>query len=154
MDIKFVNDNYQFIYRVSSIIFNKDMSKVLLFSVEGRNFYLLPGGKVNQKEKSIEALKREIKEELGFENIEFSFLGLSEEFVESNGFYNQQINVIYKGILYDEIKNSKFKGLEGEWCNFEWVDVNEIKNYNIFPNFIKNVIKENKSNFHIIEDLT
>ena len=43
MDIKHIEKDYQFLYRTSAVIFNKDKSKVLLFNVEGRKFYMLPG---------------------------------------------------------------------------------------------------------------
>lgn len=154
MDIKYINNDFQFLYRTSAIIFNEDKSKVLLFNVEGRNFYMLPGGKINQKEESINAIKREIKEELGYTNIEFSFLAVCEEFVIDKGFYNQQINLIYTGILKDKIKKIKFKGLEGDWINFEWIDVSTIDNCDIYPSKIKEAIKYPNKIYHYIENLT
>lgn len=154
MDIKYVNNDYQFLCRTSAIIFNEDQTKVLLFNVEGRRFYMIPGGKINQKEESIDAIKREIKEELGYTNIDFSFLAISEEFVFDKGFYNQQINLIYKGISKDEIKETKFKGLEGNWINFEWIDIANIDNYEIYPNQIKEAIKNPNKIYHYVENLT
>lgn len=153
MDIKYVDKDYQFIYRTSAVIFNQDFTKVLLFNVEGRKVYMLPGGKVNQREDSLSAIKREVKEELGYDNIEFSCLAISEEFVLDKGFYNQQINVIYQGVFRDEIKDVKFKGLEGDWINFEWVNVSEIDNYNIYPSDIKKAIKNPNVMVHIVENL-
>lgn len=154
MDIKFINDDYQFLYRVSALIFNQDKTKVLLFNVEGRNFYMLPGGKVHQKEESKEAIKREIKEELGYEGINFSFLAVSEEFVEDKGYYNHQLNLIYKGTFKDEIKQVRFKGLEGDWINFEWIDVQHIDNYEIYPKDVKSAIKNSNDKYHFVENLT
>ena len=55
--------------------------------------------------------------------------GASEEFVNARGFNNHQINVIYKGIYVDEIKYEKFIGLEGDWCHYEWIDINKLDNY-------------------------
>lgn len=153
MDIKYVDKDYQFIYRTSAVIFNQDFTKVLLFNVEGRKVYMLPGGKVNQREDSLSAIKREVKEELGYDNIEFSCLAISEEFVLDKGFYNQQINVIYQGVFRDEINDVKFKGLEGDWINFEWVNVSEIDNYNIYPSDIKKAIKNPNVMVHIVENL-
>lgn len=115
---------------------------------------MIPGGKVNQKEESIEAIKRKIKEELGYTNIDFSFLAISEEFVFDKGFYNQQINLIYKGILKNDIKETKFKGLEGDWINFEWIDISNIDNYEIYPNQIKEAIKISNKIYHYVENLT
>ncbi len=153
MDIKYVDKDYQFIYRTSAVIFNQDFTKVLLFNVEGRKVYMLPGGKVNQREDSLSAIKREVKEELGYDNIEFSCLAISEEFVLDKGFYNQQINVIYQGVFRDEINDVKFKGLEGDWINFEWVNVSEIDNYNIYPSDIKKAVKNPNMMVHIVENL-
>lgn len=47
-DINYINNNYQFIYRVATIIFNKDKTKILLFYGNGRDFYMLPVGKVQE----------------------------------------------------------------------------------------------------------
>lgn len=154
MDIKYIEKDYQFLYRTSAVIFNNNRTKVLLFNVEGRSFYMLPGGKVNQKEESIDAIKREIKEELGYENIDFSFLAISEEFVIDKGFYNQQINLVYQGILNETIEELKFKGLEGDWINFEWLDISNIDNYEIYPNGIKEAIKNPNKIYHYTENLT
>ena len=65
-DIKYSEDNFFFIYRVSALIFNKDKTKILLFYGDDMDYYMLPGGKVHQLEKSKDAIKREIFEELGF----------------------------------------------------------------------------------------
>ena len=46
---------------------------MLLFNVEGRDFYLLMCEKTGQLEESIGAVKKEVKEELSFENIDYFF---------------------------------------------------------------------------------
>ena len=153
MNIDFTRDDFRFNARTSALIYSKDLSKVLLFNVEGRSVYLLPGGRIEELEESIDTIKREIKEETGWDNIEYSFLALSEEFVNDKGYNNHQLNIIYKGIYNDEIKETKFKGLEGEWINFEWVDINKIDQYKLFPEEIKNVINGNSKSNHFINDL-
>ncbi len=132
---------------------NKDKSKTLLFNVEGRNIYLIPGGKVAQKETSIDAIKREIKEELGFEISDLSLLAVSEEFVNDKGYYNQQINFIYQGTYNETITKAKFKGLEGEWINFEWVDINPLDNYRVYPTSLKEIINNRKKVHHVVEPI-
>ena len=153
MDIKYINNDFQFLYRVSCVIFNKDKTKILLFNCEGRDIYLLPGGKVAQKEESLQAIEREIEEELGYKNLKYSFFAISEEFVEDKGYYNQQINLIYQGIFEDDIDRIKFKGLEGDWINFEWIDVDKINNYKIFPSGIKKAITNPNKIYHFVENL-
>ena len=51
-DIKYKNSNYNFVYRVSALIFNKEKTKILLFYGNDTNFYMLPGGKVKELEKA------------------------------------------------------------------------------------------------------
>ena len=58
MDLKFKIDNNNFHSRASAIIYNNDKTKVLLFKVEdGRDFYLLPGGRIEFNEDSLTLLK-------------------------------------------------------------------------------------------------
>ena len=54
--------------------------------------------RIEELEESIDTIKREIKEEIGWDNITYTFLALSEEFVTDKGYNNHQINIIYKGI--------------------------------------------------------
>ena len=153
MDVRYINDDFQFFLRVSALIFNEDETKILLFNIADRNFYMLPGGKINELEESIDAIKREIKEELGWENLEYKFLGVSEEFVNDKGYNNHQINLIYKGIYKQQIDNEEFKGLEGDWINFKWIDIKEIANYKIYPNIVKKMIKNPDRIQHSVDNL-
>ena len=153
MDITYKRENYKFILRTSIIIFNRDMSKILLFQVNDKNFYMLIGGKINELETSIEEVKREIKEEINLEIDNIEFVCLSEEFVNAKGFNNHQINVIYKGIYVDEIKYEKFIGLEGDWCHYEWIDINKLDNYEIYPNIVKDIVKNPEKKYHRVDDL-
>lgn len=151
MDIKYINEDFQFFYRVSALILDKEETKILIFNVEGRNFYMLPGGKVNQYETSLEAIKRELKEELGWSNFEFSFLGITENFVKDKGYNNQSIDLMYKAVYQKEIEDINFKGLEGNWINFKWIDINDINDYVIFPSEIKNILNDTSRIYHYIE---
>ena len=154
MNVNYINEDYQFNLRTSALIFNKSQDKVLLFKVKDRDFYLLPGGRVEELEKSIDAIKREIVEELGeeYSNLNYKYICTSEEFANSKGYNNHQINIIYKTIYDREIKENVFNGLEGEWIIFEWIDIKNIDDVNIYPSKIKEIIKYNNVN-HIVEDL-
>ena len=153
MDIKYINGNYQFLYRVSAIILNKEENKILLFNVKERNFYLLPGGKVNEKETSLNAIKRELIEELDFSDLSFELKAISEEFVNDKKIFNQQINLIYKTIYKEEINNNIIESKEGDWCFFEWINVNDLDNINVYPKNIKEILNTDNIN-HILIDLT
>lgn len=153
MDIKYINGNYQFLYRVSAIILNKEENKILLFNVKERNFYLLPGGKVNEKETSLNAIKRELIEELDFSDLSFELKAISEEFVNDKNIFNQQINLIYKTIYKEEINNNIIESKEGDWCFFEWININDLDNINVYPKNIKEILNTDNIN-HILIDLT
>lgn len=150
-DIKYDKDNFSFAYRVSAIIYNGDKTKILLFRGNDSNFYMLPGGKVHELEKSEDAIKREIKEEIGFEDLEFEMAGVSEEIVKEKNIH--QISFTYKTIYKDEIKEEKFKSIETDWMNFEWVDVNKLNDYEIHPS---NIIKmlDNSQFEHLVEEIS
>lgn len=153
MDITYKKDDFSFQYRVSACIFNNDMTKVLVFQAKGREAHLLVGGKVHEYEESIDALKREVKEELGWSLIDISLLAISEELVHDKGLNHHQINLIYKAIYTGDIKEQEFHGLEGEWIRFKWIDVEKIENYKIYPTKIKEIIKDPNKMYHIVDNL-
>ena len=153
MNLDFIRDNFRFNARTSALIYNNEQNKVLLFNVEGRDFYLLPGGRIEELEESSDTIRREIKEEIGWDDLEFSFLALNEQFVNDKGYNNHQINIIYKAIYKNSINETKFKGLEGDWINFEWVDIDKIEQYRIYPTGIKKVILTNGEENHFIDNL-
>ena len=74
MDLDIILDNdKRFIARCAAVIYNKDKTKVLMFSF--KNYYMLPGGRIEFNETSLDAIKREIKEETGYD-LKFTFLGV------------------------------------------------------------------------------
>lgn len=152
-DIKYSEDNFFFIYRVSALIFNKDKTKILLFYGDDMDYYMLPGGKVHQLEKSKDAIKREIFEELGFKDLEFNLVGISEEIVKDEENDIQQLTLTYKAIYKDEIYKETFKSIESDWINFKWVDIKELNNYKIHPSNVKNMIKNSDTINHLVEIL-
>lgn len=153
MNLNFIRDNFRFNARTSALIYNSEQNKILLFNVEGRDFYMLPGGRIEELEESIETIKREVKEEIGWDDLEFSFFALSEEFVNDKGYNNHQLNIIYKAIYKNSINEVKFKGLEGDWVNFEWIDIDKIEQCKIFPNGIKEVILNKNPSNHFVDNL-
>ena len=150
-DIKYNDDKFVFIYRVSALIFNKDKTKILLFFGNDMDYYMLPGGKVHQLEKSEDAIKREIAEELGFKELEFELVGISDEVVNDNENNIQQITFTYKCIYEYELQKETFKSIESDWINFKWVDIKDLDNYKIHPSNIKIMINNSNSINHFIE---
>lgn len=148
-DIRYKEDNYQFRYRTSAIIYNKDKTKILLFKSSNRDFYMLPGGKVNELESSENALKREVQEETGLEINIIDFKCFSECVVTDKEITYQQVEAIYEASYNDEINNDEFNGLEGNWILFKWFNINNLDNILIEPKGIKDILKYNKN--HIVD---
>lgn len=57
MNLDYEMDNNRFNARVSSIIYNKDKTKILLFKMKDRDFYMLSGGRIEMNEDSLSAVK-------------------------------------------------------------------------------------------------
>lgn len=146
MDIDYSKDNYRFNARASAVIYSKDKSKILLFKIGGRDYFLLPGGRINMYEDSKNAIRREIKEETGFE-IDFQFLSVLENFIERNGIKILQYNFLYKGIYDGKTTDFKCKDRDNQF--FKWINVKDIGNYKIYPESIDLIINMNIN--HLIE---
>ena len=152
-DIKYENNKFKFAYRVSAIIYNFYKTKILLFTGNDSDFYMLPGGKVKELEKSTDAIKREIKEEIGFDNLDFELAGISEEIVKNNNENIQQITLTYRCIYNGEITKETFKSIESDWTNFKWVNLNEINKYKIHPQNIQIMLKDCNTIKHLVEEV-
>lgn len=152
MDIKYKNDKFQFIYRTSAIIYNSDKSKILLFYGDDRDYYMLPGGKVQELEQSKNAIKREIKEELGYDNLNYNLVGVSEEILEDKGFNVHQITLIYESLYNGDISDESFKSIETDWINFKWIKISDLKKYKIYPKNIDTILDNEEKIKHIIDD--
>ena len=150
-DIKYDKDIFSFAYRVSALIYNKDKTKILLFYGENSNFYMLPGGKVHELEKSEDAIKREINEELEFKNLQFELRGISEEIVKQDGKNIHQITITYGSIYENEIIKEKFKSIESDWISFEWIDIKKLGNLKIHPSNISKMV--NNKFTHLVEEI-
>ena len=151
MNIDFVNEKYRFNARSSAIIYNTDKTKVLLFKVgDDRDFYMLPGGRIEHFESSKDAIKREIKEELGW-LLEYDFCCIQENFLEAKGKKITQYNFCYKTTYNGQISSEPIKCHDNEYQSFKLVSLKELDNYKILPKSNKDLILENTNLFHIIE---
>lgn len=159
MEEEFNNDivcdgkEFHYIYRVGALIYNYDKSKVLLYYGNDADFYMLPGGKVKALETSQKAIEREIKEELGFEILEFDFAGISEEIIKDNVLNVHQLTLIYKCIYNGEIKETNLKGKDCDYNNFEWIDIQDLQDLKTHPKKIYTLIENDNLIKHIVEEI-
>lgn len=147
MDLEYKVGNNSFNARVSAIIYNKDKTKILLFKIDDRDYYLLPGGKVKFNEDSLTAIKREIKEEIGID-LEYKLYRIEENFLNRNSENIMQYCFCYKAIFEKEIIEKEFKCLDHENQTFYWIDINNLNNIKLFPKIDLSYL--NDSNIHHI----
>lgn len=157
MDIKIKNNDIKFKVRVSGIII---INNKLLVDKYNETKYCLPGGYVELGETTEEGLIREIKEEVNIDvNID-SFMGIIENFFYGrNNEYTQALDFYYKVSPkdindinlndYEYIENDKGFIIKHE---FKWIDINELDKFNLVPDNLIDIIKENKNEiFHLIK---
>lgn len=156
MDVKIINDELKFKFRVSSIFINDNQ---LLVNKYGEESYCLPGGYVEIGEDSEKAVIRELKEETGLDFKIIKFGGITENFFTN--IRNQKthgIDFYYFVKLNDDsetidklnmnyVENEKNGKIEH---HYSWIPLNDIKNYNILPNIIKNNLSLENEIFHYI----
>ena len=152
--IKIKNEHYTFKFRVSGIIIRN--GKVLLVEMDNAGFYCLPGGHVELGETTEEAMIREMKEETTKDTYIKEYLGNIENF-----FINKHnINIHEIAFYYlmdfkdDEIKDlSHLENDEGTLVNlnFKWFDIKELKNVNLKPEYLKDLLNKDNLVFnHLI----
>ena len=119
--------------------------KVLVQREVNGNEYALPGGTVKIGETTEEALVREYREETGSEISIKRLLWTEESFWEYNGKMQHGIAFYY---LIDFLDNSIFERNEfisqKDNCNIVlgWLPIDELKNTIIYPEFVKEEIKQ------------
>ncbi len=152
MNIDFEKNNYRFNARASAIILNKKKDKILLFKVEdGRDYFLLPGGRIELYEDSLTAIKREVMEELGYD-IDFILCSIQENFVIKENVKIMQYSFCYKGIYKGTINTDRFVCKDNNNQYFYWVDIEQLNNYKVYPESTIKLIKSEKLE-HIIEKM-
>ena len=145
MDVSFKTDEGRFNYRVAGIIIHNN--KLLIMKDEHSPYYYIPGGRVAMNELSEDAIVREIKEELNADVKVNRMLWVNENF-----FHEEYLNENFHEICFcylldlvdDELinKGEEFilKQNETHIFTFYWKDLQEVKDLNIYPLFIKNNI--------------
>lgn len=156
-DIKIKTDNYNFKFRVSGVVIVEN--KLLVTDMDNSGFFCLPGGYVELGETTMEAIIREMKEEIN-KNFEVKeYLGVVE-----NYFINKYTKKMHEISFYYLMHPKDFIDIndfiiyekDGEGIikqDFKWIDLDEIDNYDIRPEFLKERLRKNDMVFnHLIID--
>ena len=96
-------------------------------------------------ETTIQAIKREIKEELNTDIIDAKLILISENFFKFNENNGHEMLFVYK-ITLDKnseiLKCEEFRGQDRKDATYRWIDKQDIKNHKCLPKLIYELAKE------------
>ena len=146
-DIRIENNNYNFHIRVVAVI--RENNKYLIQQIDGYKYYVLPGGHTHLGESSIQAIKREIKEELECDIKETKLFCIHENFYPKNNKIEHWIEFYFKVKLKDKLNNKDWDITENDngkiiTSHFIWVTNEELKELDLKPSTIKELLINNK----------
>ena len=153
-DISYLNEevNIKFNFRVAVIAYNNN--KILLQRCSKDLFYSLIGGRVQLGESSLDAVKREVSEEVGIQikDEEVKLIKVLENFFTYNNTKFHELLYIYR--LESEEINAmgNFKTLDKDDSFNEWFSVEEIEKLDIRPEIIKECYNAKNLETAIIEN--
>ena len=154
MDLTIDVGDYKLNVRAGVVIIHN--GKVLVHKNMNSDHYALIGGRVEIGESSEKTVKREVMEELGKEIELTGYVSTVENFFEMKGSKYHEILFVYKGEftdLEDQKIEHSLNNIEGkDYLKYEWIDVDNIENYNLLPGVVKDVLKEKKFPIHRIND--
>ena len=155
MDIKILGNDLKFKYRVSAIFIRDNK---LLVNKYDENSYCLPGGYVEIGETCMEAMLRELKEEVNLDFDIINFAGVMENFFTNlKGQKTHGLDFYY----YVKLKNDNdfqlidYNRIEIDKGNivqhqFSWIELDKLMSSKILPLEIRKIIKESEISFHMI----
>ena len=155
--ISYVEDSKKFNFRVGGIITDQNQKKILLHRLSNFDFWLLPGGRVEMLEGTEDAIKREIKEELGINASTDRLVAITESFFDMRNITYHEIAFNYLMKIPENSRilqmNGEFAGIEGEKYRYRWFDRENLRQLPIRPNYILPALQElPKELVHIIKD--
>ncbi len=108
--------------------------KILLCRAKGRKYFFFPGGHVEKGERTEDALKRELSEELGVDTGKMTFMGAVEN-IFKDSHERHEINLVFE----TEVKGDKFESKESH-LEFEQLAIGEFENAEVLPATMKEAV--------------
>ena len=154
-DLSVMNDNVKFNNRAGLLI--EKGNKVLVECNPAIDFVTLPGGRVQTLESSMDALKREIKEEMNIEldSERIKMRALIENFFEMDEKKYHELYFLYK--LKVTSKDSEFKkdmkNIDSKASYYKWVKKEDLEKENLLPVVLRDLVMRNGFETVVINDL-
>ena len=154
MDITIDIEDYKLNVRAAGVIIHNN--KVLVHKNVNSDHYALVGGRIEIGENSVDTIKREIKEELGKDIKITEYISTIENFFEMKGSKYHEIMFVHKVEFVDEKDKDieyTLENIEGkDYLKYEWLELDKIEQYPLWPKAIQEVLKENKFPVHKINN--
>lgn len=154
-DLSVMIDNVKFNYRAGLLI--EKGNKVLVECNPAIDFVTLSGGRVQTLESSMDALKREIKEEMNIEldSERIKMRALIENFFEMDEKKYHELYFLYK--LKVTSKDSEFKkdmkNIDSKASYYKWVKKEDLEKENLLPVVLRDLVMRNGFETVVINDL-
>jgi len=141
---RIIDQGFDFSLRptVRGVIFDENKA-ICIRSKKGSGFFFLPGGGVEDKEDSVEALKRECLEEAGCNIVDIQKIGTVTEYRDEAK--EKRTNECFTANLIGEKLEPTLAVGDEEGFDVFWIDINEA--ITVLENQ-KNMISENTNNFY------
>lgn len=154
-DLSVMIDNVKFNYRAGLLI--EKGNKVLVECNPAIDFVTLPGGRVQTLESSMDALKREIKEEMNIDldSERIKMRALIENFFEMDEKKYHELYFLYK--LKITSKDTEFKkdmkNIDSKASYYKWVKKEDLEKENLLPVVLRDLVMRNGFETVVINDL-
>jgi ADP-ribose pyrophosphatase YjhB (NUDIX family) len=138
--ISFDENNTRFVLCSVGVLLHRH--RVLLHHIETAPYWVLPGGRVEYLENSINAIEREIKEDLNVEIEVEKLLWVVENFFEDSDKLHHELGFYYLLSLPENSpifeQEGPFKGVKpSKNPTFQWFDLDSLDKIAVFPPFLK-----------------
>ena len=156
MDVKIKSDEGRFKFRVAGAVVKNN--KLLTVKICDNPFYCLPGGHIHLGENSIDAVKREINEEVNITCKNIKLMSLIENFFDGKFGVTHEVCYVYLIEPEEDIKTEDYEVVENDEgelkpLKFKWCDLSEIDTIDFRPQILANKFKTQNFDFeHIITD--
>ena len=154
-DIRLMIDDVKFSLRSVGVL--KKNNKILFQKRKDDEFWALPGGAIGVLERSKDVIVRELEEEIGLKDIKvIRPLWFVEYFFKFDGVNQHQYIIGYLLDIDDNqeiINKDEIEGIEKDKnIIYKWIDLKDINNSNIKPDYLKEKLLTIDDTFEFIEE--
>jgi len=124
--------------RVSAIVIKDNKILLIHRRKEGREYWVVPGGGVEEGEGLEQGLIREVKEETGLDLIRYNLIAQNTEDEIEHYFYICELSKGEPVLGGPEAEDNN----KDNWYHLEWMSKDKLSNLSLYPKHIKEIMNE------------